>query len=176
MVQHMQNIDKTAAAFYAPREASDSIGPVGYIGPGGSERLKGFIDIRVDSAEKVRSAIRITQYGKQMIENDECVRCEFGEASRLSIRLVVNNKYIDCSRAGIWDRANVEATLPMHGRNHNDSIAYIGFNSSTRSPSAEESRTYSRRMGEVMVQAEDHAEMQRRLGDRLGEVRRKDTK
>ena len=60
----------------------------------------------------------------------------------------------------------------MHGRNHNDSIAYIGFNSSTRSPSAEESRTYSRRMGEVMVQAEDHAEMQRRLGDRLGEVRR----
>ena len=43
MVQHMQNIDRTAAAFYAPREASDSIGPVGYIGPGGSERLKGFI-------------------------------------------------------------------------------------------------------------------------------------
>ena len=167
MVQHMHDASNRAApAFYAPNMATDSIGPVGYVGIGGSERLKGFINIRVDSDQSIRNTVGVVQHGKQMIENGDCTRLGYGQASRLSIRLVASDSCIgalseELAKVG----ANVEAELPMHGRNHGYSIVYIGFNSSERGPSMHDSQLCVRNLQNALELTQDYTELQRRLNE-----------
>ena len=167
MIQRMHGAsDGRAASAFLPRAATDSIGAVGYVGPGGSERLKGFIDIRVDSEDGVQNAMRIVQHGKRMIENEECVSSGFGKATRLSIRLVMDNGYEQILRARLSEiGANLEAVLPMRGDNDRDSIAYIGFNSGARSPGMQESRSCSSNLKNALELRGNYAEMTRRLAE-----------
>ena len=169
MAQRMHDAldGRAPSAFYVPRAATDSIGAVGYVGQGGSERLKGFIDTKVDSYGEVRNALRIARHGKHMIEREgECARYGFGEATRLSIRFIVSNECMEALKEGLPEiGADLEAVLPVSKNNGSDSIVYIGFNSSVRSPNRQDRQSCSKNLESALELRGDYAELWRRLNE-----------
>lgn len=120
------------AGLYRPEVVSTSIGPVGFVGLGGSKRVKGFLDFEVNSRESLLKVVDVVQYGISIV-NKTIEREGFGEVSRLSARAVVSKDYLSELSSKLIDiGATLEATLPMHNGYRNDVIAYIGFNRDDR--------------------------------------------
>lgn len=122
----------TAASVFKERGPSNSFGPIGYIAPASSDRLKGLIGTvrggvqrRISplyQPEHVYSVARVVEEGRRrMLE---------GAATRLSIRTIATEGMIDVIRSEMQrSGATVEATVPVTSE---ASMVYIGLNLPSR--------------------------------------------
>lgn len=123
------------SSFFRREESHTSIGALGYIGPAGPGRMKGFLTMKVDSGAKVNSLMSIISYGLDGIYNPKVVQPHqeelFRDRFRLSVRAVVEErqvKHVKARAEGIG--AEIEAILPFN--RDAEAIVYIGHNSRLR--------------------------------------------
>lgn len=115
-----------------------SIGLTGKIGPASNGRLKGFLDITVDTPKMVGLLVGIALHGRDLILNP-AQHGYYEDTSRLLIRAVVTNEMMEQLHAKMMGTGfKVEALIPINHNGHAASIVYLAYNTEERRLTSEE--------------------------------------
>jgi|GEM_PF-5570787 hypothetical protein len=127
---------------YRNEHTNTSQGPIGYIGPTGADRAKGFLTIKGDTTESVAFILDAIAYGINGINGHPVAETAsfLKECTRLSIRAVVSEEMMDLLRSQAKTlNIDIEAVIP-NGRNN---IVSFGFNTPERRLTPEQKSDYA---------------------------------
>lgn len=131
------------AHFFRGEEAHTSFGPIGYIGPASSKRLKGFLPFKVDSNSKVNLVDSLVGYAINAMRDPSTAYDNqdlFYDRTRLSVRLITRNRNMaDLTQRLRHLQADVEATIPL---NASESVIYVGHNFDERNSACSSNAKY----------------------------------